>query len=79
MSYTAKAKMGRRKVEAAANIIGNVNQRLQLMESIVARLLERDGLSLAFSKEDGVVLVPTPTDTTHQADLSVKVLDEVEP
>lgn len=75
MGYSEKRKMGRRRVEAAAGIIGRLEQRVALMESVVSQVLQRDGLSVGFSKEQGIVLVPTPT-TPPQPDLDVKVVDE---
>ncbi len=78
MSYSQKRKLGRRKVEAAAGVLGSLHQRLSLMENILSKLLEREGLVLGNITDKGFDLVPAPPpapSTPPQSELEVTYPD----
>lgn len=75
MAYSQKRKLGRRKVEAAAEQIGTVAGRLRLMEEIVVQLLARENLHVGMDPKTGtVVLVPAPPLADTADDCTMKVL-----
>lgn len=78
MSYSAKRKLGRRKVEAAAGYVNNLHQRVALAEAILSKLLAREGLVLGNFSEQGFDLVPAPppAEVEEKPELEMSVIEE---
>jgi len=75
VGYSNARKLGRRKVEAAADTIIEMQQRLCLMEQIIVKLLARENLVLGNLGEGTFDLVPAPPKPAS-SELEITVLDE---